>query len=88
MLNLRTAMPIIKLFNTTFYISVCNVEATLRFCKENTSKCVISVIAIVMLNKNQVVFLSLHRLNWKMDHYRNTQSKMPIFFGFCVISNN
>ena len=33
MWNLRTAMPIIKLFNATFYISVCNVEAT--------SKCVI-----------------------------------------------
>ena len=43
MLNLRTAMPIIKLFNATFYISVCNAEVTLRYCKENTSKCVISV---------------------------------------------
>ena len=50
MLNLRTEMPIIKLFNATFYISVCNVEATLRYCKENMSKCIISVIAIVMLN--------------------------------------
>ena len=50
MLDLRTAMPIIKLFNATFYISVCNVEATLRYCKENTAKCVISAIAIAMLN--------------------------------------
>ena len=52
MLNLRTAMPIIKLFNAAFYISVCNVdvEATLRYCKENMSKCVVSVIATVMLN--------------------------------------
>ena len=50
MLNLRRAMPIIKLFNATFHISVCNVEATLRYCKENTSKCIISVIAIVMLH--------------------------------------
>ena len=50
MLNLRTAMPIIKLFNATFYISVCNVEATLRYCEESTSNCVISVIAIAMLN--------------------------------------
>ena len=50
MLNLRTAIPIIKLFNATFYISVCNVKATLRYCKENTSKCVISEIAIAMLN--------------------------------------
>ena len=50
MLNLKTAMPIIKLFNAAFYISVCNVEATLRDCKESTSKCVISVIAIAMLN--------------------------------------
>ena len=46
MLNLKTAMPIIKNFNATFYISVCNVEATLRYCKESRSKCVISVIAI------------------------------------------
>ena len=30
-----------------FYILVCNVEATLRYCKENTSKCVISVIAML-----------------------------------------
>ena len=50
MLNLRTAMPVIKLLIATFYISVCNVEATLRNFKENTSKCVISVIAIAMLN--------------------------------------
>ena len=50
MLNLRTAMPIVKLFNATFYISLCNVAATLRYCKESTSKCVISVIAITMLN--------------------------------------
>ena len=50
MLNLRTAMPIIKLFNATFYISVCNEKATLRYCKENTSKCVINVIATAMLN--------------------------------------
>ena len=50
MLKLRTAMPIIKLFNATFRISVCNVKATLRYCKENTSKYVISVIAIAMLN--------------------------------------
>ena len=50
MLNLRTAMPIIKLFNATFYISVRNVKATQRYCKENTSKCVISIIAIAMLN--------------------------------------
>ena len=57
-MNLRTAMPIIKFFNTTFYISVFNVEATLRYCKENTSKCVISVIAIAMLNLHQVVFLA------------------------------
>ena len=49
MSNLRAAMRIIKLFNATFYISVCNVKATLRYCKENTSKCVISVIAIAML---------------------------------------
>ena len=49
MLNLRTAMPIVKLFKATFYISVCNAKAT-RDCKENTSKCVISVIAIAMLN--------------------------------------
>ena len=47
MLNLRTAMPIIKLLNATLYISVCNVKATLRYCKENTSKYVISVIAII-----------------------------------------
>ena len=53
MLNLRTAMPIIKIFNATFYILVCNVKATLRCCKENTSKCVISVIAIAMLNKTK-----------------------------------
>ena len=69
MLNLRTAVQIIKLFNATFlgirsdllyearctqnfefYILVCNVEATLRYCKKNTSKCAISVIAIAMLN--------------------------------------
>ena len=50
MWNLRAAMPIIKLFNATFYISVCNVEANLRSCKENTSKYVISVIAFAMLN--------------------------------------
>ena len=50
MLNLKTSMPIIKLFNKTFYVSVCKVEATLRYCKESTSKCVISVIAIAMLN--------------------------------------
>ena len=50
MLNLRTAMPIIKLCNATFHISVCNVEATLRYCKENTSKRLINVIAIAMLN--------------------------------------
>ena len=50
MLNLKTAVPIIKLFYAAFYISVCNVEATLRDCKESTSKCVISVIAIAMLN--------------------------------------
>ena len=31
-------MPIIKLFKATFYISVCNVEATLRYCKENHVK--------------------------------------------------
>ena len=60
MLNLKTAMPNIKLFNATFYISVCNVETTLGYCKENTSKCVINAIAIVMLNENQVVFFSLH----------------------------
>ena len=48
MLNLRTVMPIIKPFNATFYISVCNVKATLTYCKESTSKCVISVIAIAM----------------------------------------
>ena len=45
MLNLKTAMPIIKFFNATFYISVCNVEATPRYCKKSTSKCIISVIA-------------------------------------------
>ena len=45
-MNLRTAMPIIKIFNATFYFSVCNVEATLRYWKENKSKCVISEIAI------------------------------------------
>ena len=50
MLNLRKATSIIKLFNATFSISVCNVEATLRFCKENTSKCAIKVSAIAMLN--------------------------------------
>ena len=50
MLNLRSAMPIINLFNATFYIPVCTVEATLRYSKENTSKCIISVIAIAMLN--------------------------------------
>ena len=50
MLNLRTAMPIIKLFNATFYILVCTVETTLRYCKESTSKYIISVIAIVMFN--------------------------------------
>ena len=50
LLNLKTAMPIIKLFNAKFYISVCNVKGTLRYCKENTSQCVISVIAIAMLN--------------------------------------
>ena len=42
-----------------FYISVCNVKATLRYCKENTSKRVISVIAIAILNQIQV-FFSLH----------------------------
>ena len=50
MLNLKTALPIIKLLNATHYISVCNVEATLKYCKESISKCVISVIAIAMLN--------------------------------------
>ena len=50
MLNLKTAMPIVKLFKATFYISVWNVEATLRYCEESTSKCVISVIAIAMLS--------------------------------------
>ena len=50
MLNLRTAMPIIKLFTATFYILVFNVEATLRYYKEKTSKCVIGVTAIAMLN--------------------------------------
>ena len=50
MLNLKIEMPIIKLFNATFYISVCNVKANPRYCKENTSKCVVSAIAIVMLN--------------------------------------
>ena len=33
-----------------FYISVCNVKATLSYCKENNLKCIISVIAIAMLN--------------------------------------
>ena len=50
MLNLKTAMLIIKLFNVTFNNLVCNVEATLRYCKKNKSKCLISVIAIAMLN--------------------------------------
>ena len=47
MLNLRTAMPIVKLFNARFYISVYNVVATLRYCRENTLKLVISVVASV-----------------------------------------
>ena len=34
MLNLRTAMPVIKLFNATFYISVCNIEATQDIAKK------------------------------------------------------
>ena len=38
MLNLRTAMPIIKLFNATFYISVCNVEATFKILQEKYVK--------------------------------------------------
>ena len=59
MLKLKTDMLIIKLFNATFYISVGNVEATVRYCKENTSKCVISVMAIAKLNYN-LVFFSLH----------------------------
>ena len=50
MLNLKTAMPIIKLFTAALYISVCYAKTTLRYCKENTSKCVISEIAIAMLN--------------------------------------
>ena len=56
MLNLRAAMPIIKLFNATFHISVSNVEATLRYCKENTSKCVISVIANCDVELNLSLF--------------------------------
>ena len=59
MLNLSKAMPIIKLFSATFYNSVYNEETTLRYCKENMSKGVISVIAIAMLSENQV-FFSLH----------------------------
>ena len=50
MLNLRTAMQIVKIFIATFYFSLCNIKATLKCCKENKSKCVISVIAIALLN--------------------------------------
>ena len=50
MLNLRTAMPNIKVFNAKFYILVYNVNATLTYCKENTSKYVISENTIAMLN--------------------------------------
>ena len=49
MLILKTSVPIIKLFNAALYISVCNVETTQRYCKESTSKCIISVNAIAML---------------------------------------